>query len=630
MRNTVVMSVLVMGLLACGDGPPRPPPPGFCPERPAAVEPGRPGQVPLRVRSPERLEAWRARVGLARTSSSAGARAPERLEAGSARVGLARTSSSVGARAPERLEAGSARAGLARTSSSVGARAPERLEAGSARAGLARGWSSGSPETWRAGEGRARALSVEAPEHFASWRTHAELSRAGTSERLEAWSARTGLSSVAPSARAAVDLTGRSWWATPCLVGTPGLEVATPRVAVTESGRAMAVWTENDGLDAWLWASEYTPTTGWSSARKVDLFRELPDDELRVRQPQVVADGEGRVLLMWLQSEGSTATQLWSARHVPGEGWSKADRVLAHPLGDATHLELARDAAGGFTVIWTQFDGDTFSENVWTTRGSPSTGWEPARRIDTPAPGFSLAPRVSVSSDGHVVVGWDRFDELEGIPVAWFSRWTPSEGWSAAERLSPPGVDGFYAEPVAGPGGTALALWSGLGAVEVELWARRFVPGSGWSTPERLEEVLGSSGAAQATAEREGRTLVVWPRARDGVTRLSSRPFDFTRGFRPREDVAPPPKGLVALDPRVVSVSAWESLAVWTQEVEGGRRIAASRYVLGRGWGPATWLDTETSAQTGFAHVAVGARGDAVATWLHGGEVPGVGLSVFQ
>ncbi|GEN06915.1 hypothetical protein MFU01_19520 [Myxococcus fulvus] len=522
MRNTVVMSVLVVGLLACADAPPRPPPPGFCPERPAAEVPGRPGQVPLRVRSPERLDAWRARVGLARTSSS------------------------------------------------------------------------------------------EVP------------------ERLEAWRAQTGLSSVAPSAQAGVDLAGRSWWATPCLVGTPGLEVATPRVAVTESGRAMAVWAENDGLNEALWASEYTPTTGWSPARKVDLFRELPDDELRVRQPQVVADGEGRVLLMWLQSEGSTATQLWSTRHVPGEGWSKADRVLAHPLGDATHLELARDAAGGFTVIWTQFDGDTFSENVWTTRGSPSTGWESARRIDTPAPGFSLEPRVSVSSDGHVVVGWDRFDEFEGIPGVWFSRWTPSEGWSAAERMSPPGVDGFYAEPVAGPGGTALALWSGLGAVEVELWARRFVPGSGWSTPERLEEVLGSSGAAQATPERDGRTLVVWPRARDGVTRLSSRPFDFTRGFHPREDVAQPPKGLIAMDPRVVTVSPWESLAVWTQEVEGGRRIAASRYVLGRGWGPATWLDTEPSARTGSARVAVGAQGGAVATWLHGGEVPGVGLSVFQ
>ncbi|MCP3059338.1 hypothetical protein LXT21_11190 [Myxococcus sp. K38C18041901] len=565
MRNTVAMSVLVMGLLACGDAPPRPPPPGFCPERPAAQVPWRPGQVPLRVRAPERLDAWRARVGLTR---SAGAVA--RFEAWRTRAVFAQAARDSG----ERDVAGNA---------------------GSAR--------NETVPTWHADE----------------------LDVAGLSSR-----ARAGRSSVVASTQGAVDLSGRSWWATPCLVGTPGLEVATPRVAVTTSGRAMAVWLENDGLNDALWVSEYTPTTGWSSALEMDLFRELPEDELRVRQPQVVADADGRVLLMWLQSEGSAATQLWSTRYLPDEGWSKPDRVLAHPLGDATHLELARDPAGTFTALWTQFDGDTFSENVWSTRGSPSTGWESARRLDTPAPGFSLEPRVSVSSDGHVVAGWDRFDELEGIPVVWFSRWTPAEGWSAAERMSPPGVDGFYAEPVAGPGGAALALWSGLGAVEVELWARRFVPGSGWSTPERLEEVLGSSGAAQASPERDGRTLVVWPRARDGVTRLSSRAFEFSRGFRPREDVAQPPQGRTAMDPRVATVSPWESLAVWTQEVEGGRRIAASRYVLGRGWGPATWLDSETSAQTGSARVAVGAQGGAVATWLHGGEAPGVGLSVFQ
>ncbi|NTX34448.1 hypothetical protein HUA78_08365 [Myxococcus sp. CA033] len=509
MRNTVVVSVLVvmgLGVSACGEDPPTPPPPNFCPERPAAQEPV-PGQAPLLVRARPLPQAWLARRNLATMTAFTRAQDP------------------------------------------------------------------GEP----------------------------------------------GVES-------------RAWWASPCLMGTPGLQVATPRVAVADDGRAVTVWTEKDGLDERLWFSEYVPQTGWTPAETVGLSREFPEDALRVRQPQVVADTQGRSLAVWLQSEGSGAAQLWYSRHAPGEGWSKPDRVLSRSLGDATYLEVSRDAAGTVTAVWTQFDGDTLSENVWLTRGSPETGFEDARRIDTPVPGFSLEPQVSVSGDGHAVVGWYRFDEMEGIGMAWFSRWTPAEGWSAAERTSPDGVDSFYAEPLAGPGGAVLALWSELGGVNVELWARPFVPGTGWGEAQRVEEALGSSGAAQASQEQGGRAMVVWPRARASFTRLSAQAYDFaTYGFRERRDVDAQPLTLGhATDPQVVSLSRNQALVVWSHELEGGHRVATSRYTASQGWGRALLLDTAPSAQSGFPRLSVGPTGVGVATWLHGGEVPGLGVSVFQ
>ncbi|MCP3165378.1 hypothetical protein [Myxococcus qinghaiensis] len=509
MRNTVVMSVLVvmgLGLSACGEDPPQPPPPNFCPQRPAAQTP-KPGQAPLLVRARPLPQTLLARRELAMMTS------------------------------------------------------------------LAR-----------------------------------------------------------PQDAGEVGVENRAWWASPCLMGTPGLETATPRVAVVGGGRAVAVWTERDGLHEQLWFSEYIPETGWTSAEVMGLSREAPEDVLRVRQPQVVADSQGRALAVWLQSEGSAAAQLWFSRHSPGAGWSKPDRVLARSLGDATFLEAARDAAGTATLSWTQFDGDTLSENVWVTRGSPEAGFEDARRIDTPVPGFSVEPQVSVSGDGHAVVGWYRFDEMEGIGEAWFSRWTPGAGWSAAEKVSAEGVDSFFAEPLAGPGGAVLALWSELGAVNVELWARPFVPGTGWGEALRLEDALGTSGMAQASLEQGGRAMVVWPRFRAGFTRLSARPYDFAHGFSERQDVDAPPLTLGhAQDPQVVSLSRTQALVVWSHEREGsGHRIATSRYSAGRGWGRALLLDSEGVAQSGLPRLSVGPTGVGVATWLHRGAVPGLGVSVFQ
>ncbi|NVJ27671.1 MULTISPECIES: hypothetical protein [Myxococcus] len=509
MRNTVVMSVLVvgLGLSACGENPPQPPPPNFCPERPARQEP-KPGQAPLLVRARPRHQEWPARRDLARVTVSALARPQD------------------------------------------------------------------------AGE---------------------------------------------------VGVEGRAWWASPCLLGTPGLETATPQVAVAGDGHAMSVWTENDGVHQALWFSEYVPQTGWTSGAAVGLWRDFPEGVLRVRQPQLVADGYSRMLAIWLQQEGPGAEQMWFSLHTRGEGWSKPERVLTRPPGDATDLEVVRDAAGIVTAAWTRFDGDTFSENVWVTRGSPETGFEDARRIDTPTPGFSLEPQVSVSDDGHVAVGWTRFDEVEGIGMTWFSRWTPAGGWSAAERASADGVESFYAEPLAGPGGAVLALWSSLGPVNVELWARPFVPGTGWGAPQRVEDALGTSGMAQASRERGGRAMVVWPRVRAGFTRLSAQPYDFAHGFRERQDVDAQPLTLgQAQDPQVVSLSRTHALVVWSHQMAGGHRIATSRYTLNQGWGRALLLDTAPTAQSGLPWLSVGPTGVGVATWLHRGEVPGLGVSVFQ
>ncbi|MCP3100706.1 hypothetical protein LZ198_17690 [Myxococcus sp. K15C18031901] len=424
---------------------------------------------------------------------------------------------------------------------------------------------------------------------------------------------------------------GRRWWAEPCVMGTPGLTPNAPWVAMEDAGHALALWSESDGRDERLWFSVLEPDTGWTPAEALGLFRRSPQAPLTARQPQVVLDASGRALAVWMQSEGTSPVELWASRFTPGEGWLKPDPVMAVPLGEPTAFQLAIDMGGNATLTWSQFDGDTFSENIWAARLEGDEGWGEARRIDTPVPGFSLEPRLSLGQDGHAVVAWYRLDEFEGLLGAWVARWTPEDGWLAAEQVNAAGVEGYNTEAVAGPQGSVLAVWSEIASVQVELWARRFTPGTGWGTPERLETALGTTSAGRATPERNGRTLVVWPRFDGTRVRLSSRAYDFAQGWREGYgDFGVQSEGN-AREPWLANGPQGQFIAVWAQELASDRqRIFTSRYAPGQGWGRAVKLDETSIPLTGTPRLSVGEDGAAVATWLHGGEAPGIGVSVLQ
>lgn len=84
-------------------------------------------------------------------------------------------------------------------------------------------------------------------------------------------------------------------WTRPVLVDVGDGEADNPKISVTSSGNAMAVWQQKEDLYARIWASELSPSSGWSLPEKID--GETADQPRNV--PDVALNDAGQSVVAW-------------------------------------------------------------------------------------------------------------------------------------------------------------------------------------------------------------------------------------------------------------------------------------------------------------------------------------------
>lgn len=68
---------------------------------------------------------------------------------------------------------------------------------------------------------------------------------------------------------------------------------------------------------------------------------------------QIVTDGEGNALAVWIQLDG-TYLSIWSNRYAFGVGWGNAELIETDNEGRAGNPEIAIDPAGNAMAVWIQ------------------------------------------------------------------------------------------------------------------------------------------------------------------------------------------------------------------------------------------------------------------------------------
>ena len=151
--------------------------------------------------------------------------------------------------------------------------------------------------------------------------------------------------------------------------------------------------------------------------------------------------------------------------------------------------------------------------------------------------------------------------------------YTAGSGWGAAGLVSDEGADAHDPQVAVDDGGNAIAVWRQLDGVRSDVWANRYVAGTGWSGAALIErEDSDSAKEPQLAIDAGGNALVVW--------RLGS------------------------------------------DDTFSGR-IWANRYVAGSGWGEAALLDPDLGGDAYRPQVSMERSGNAVAVWDQLGEGPG-------
>ncbi len=127
------------------------------------------------------------------------------------------------------------------------------------------------------------------------------------------------------------------------------------QIAMSNSGNAMVVWNQFN-----IWASRYVVDAGWSIPTLIKN-----DDGNWTSSPKVAGDGNGNVVAIWAQWDG-TYENIWANYYVAGSGWNSAD-VIENENWNAFSPEVAVDASGNALAVWSQFDG-VLGSNIWANR----------------------------------------------------------------------------------------------------------------------------------------------------------------------------------------------------------------------------------------------------------------------
>jgi len=250
----------------------------------------------------------------------------------------------------------------------------------------------------------------------------------------------------------------------------------------------------------------------------------------------------------------------------------------AAAIGGATAASILEpavvvDADGVATVAWREM---TSTSRVVAARRLPGAGWSAPVTIDSGA-GFASSPSLAADGAGRVLAAWR--ESVPGFTIHVFAaRWVPGAGWSTPQDLEPAATQGSSKPAVAlAASGQGLVVWQAGNEVR----AVRLTPEGGFSAPARLDIAIDVAGDPDVAIDPGGNGMAVWTRIgenpRAGI--YASR-YTAGVGWSARESIGPPldtgPGG--AIHARVGTDGLGRFTTVWMRNEPDGYTIWARRW----------------------------------------------------
>jgi hypothetical protein len=281
----------------------------------------------------------------------------------------------------------------------------------------------------------------------------------------------------------------------------------------------------------------------------------------------------------------------------------------------ASSPRVGVDAAGNAIAVWS----DSASA-VWANRYSHALlAWGGAIRIDAGTATSAYPPRIAMDQNGDALVIWaqnttasTRLDVYSASFKASAQMWSPAtlvEKITAGDAIGP---------VLAGDGvGNAIALWNQNDGTGIyTLWTNRH-SATGWSTaPLQVESMHVGNGASYDIAlDGSGNATVVWTGQTPTASRLpaASTIWSATQLHNV----------MGATQPRIVSTASGSLTAIWT-EPSGAQYAAWAARFTGGSWGPATSIQSTSTATASMPTLATDSQGNAIAMWTSTSGTSGI------
>jgi hypothetical protein len=242
-------------------------------------------------------------------------------------------------------------------------------------------------------------------------------------------------------------------------------------------------------------ANHYDPATGWGTAEPIETTSGSGSTI------SVSVDAAGNAIAVWIQGD-----RIWSNRYEVGTGWGTAEMLDLSNGNNRYNPRVAVQASGESAVaVWRQGDdGGT----MWASIYSSTSGWSSAQIIAEPTTSSPVGGSVAIDAAGNAIAVWG--ENLTSSPF-WANRYVPGTGWGTRESISSDAPGSSVPEVAVDPSGQAIVVFRQDNGTEYSMWANRFLPGSGWGTPEQIEtDDAGTATSPRIAVDASGSALAVW------------------------------------------------------------------------------------------------------------------------
>lgn len=308
----------------------------------------------------------------------------------------------------------------------------------------------------------------------------------------------------------AAHFTSVTGWGAPEPIQTVAGAASGAKVAMDAAGNAIAVWDHHDPADylaTEVWFNRYTPGSGWGAAARLD------DEGVGLtHEPDVAMSASGRAIAVWTRYDFLGGSRVWSKVWVPGAGWSAGARVDANVDEVSYQARIAADGAGNGLAVWWQTPTPRLQQGVWSRRYDAATGWGEVRLVDDHEVDRECRGlQVSMNVKGDALVAWSEVKPSAGRVCA--RTYAAATGWNAAQILGGDDVRADRPAAAIGGRGEALVVWAQEDDTGTHLWSRRHGAGSSVAWSEAQLAAPGSAVAELApglAADASGNAVAVW------------------------------------------------------------------------------------------------------------------------
>jgi hypothetical protein len=306
-------------------------------------------------------------------------------------------------------------------------------------------------------------------------------------------------------------------WSSATTLSNPSGTPCTPQLAMDATGNAIAVWRRYD-VSTSSYAIQYSYYTKGSGSVSGSW---LPAEDIPLSlgislNPQVAMDDAGNAIAVWPQNDVIQAS--YYTKSSINSGWSSLEPLSGGNVNAiATVPQVAMDAVGNAIAIWSQYDGQNYTYTIKYSYYTSGGTWSSAEDLSVSS-GDSSAPQLAINSLGNATTVCRVYNGTTYVIQArYYTKNSNGGSWSSPENIS--SGNGTLPQVAIDSLGNAIAIWALESNSKQVIQASYYTESGinrGWSSPVDLSLYTSNEGFPQIKIDSLGNAIAVWSYSPNG------------------------------------------------------------------------------------------------------------------